>query len=86
MQAYIGTKLILAEPMNEDDFLAEYKGKERKKEDVQDKENTTECVIYDGFHVRYSNPEGSYYDSWSPSNVFLRSYRPVSKDEMLLMK
>ncbi|MCW8966107.1 MAG: hypothetical protein OQK82_05415 [Candidatus Pacearchaeota archaeon] len=80
MQAYIGAKVILAEPMTEDDFLSEYKG-------VESKEDTDiECVSNDGFHVRYSNPNGSYYDSWSPSDVFLRAYRPIAEDEKSLMK
>jgi hypothetical protein len=89
MQAYVGTKIILAEPMNEYVFLEKYRGKERKKEDVKHedvkhKENT-ECVCYNGYHVRYSNPDGSYYDSWSPIDVFLRAYRPITEDEKSLI-
>jgi len=39
----------------------------------------------DGYHVHYSNPNGSKYDSWSPKNVFERAYREVSEDEKSLL-
>lgn len=29
----------------------------------------------DGYHVRYENPDGSTYDSWSPKDVFEKAYQ-----------
>lgn len=29
----------------------------------------------EGYHVRYTNPDGSFYDSWSPKHVFEEAYR-----------
>lgn len=74
MPAYIGSKIIQAEPMTEKTFLVNYKGKTYKELD-----DHREDIA--GYHVVYPNPDGSYYDSWSPENVFLTAYRPVTEYE-----
>ena len=65
MKHYIGTKQVMAEPMNEQ--AAVEKGFARK--------NTDRHEWRDGYHVQYTNPDGSTYDSWSPRQVFEQSYR-----------
>lgn len=75
MKPFIGTKIILAEPMAEGEFNAQFKGAERD----------PNSVSRSGYHVQYSNPDGSTYDSWSPEDVFERAYRPVSDDEKQLL-
>jgi len=75
MQAYIGTKIILAEPMGDVAFGRQFKG-------TTPAENTES---ESGYHVQYSNPDGTKYDSWSPRNVFERAYREVSADEKELI-
>lgn len=75
MQAYLGTKVILAEEMSEGEFNAAFEGKVHPAEQV-DRE---------GYHVQYSNPGGGKYDSWSPKDVFERAYRKVSEDEKNLL-
>ena len=65
MKAYIGAKIIQAEPMDELTFLKQFKGIEEKHE------------TRPGYHVRY--PDG--YDSWSPKEVFEEAYRPVNDGE-----
>ena len=64
LKKYIGTKVVEARPMNEVD--AEYIGYARKNNDNHE--------WRDGYHVRYTNPDGSFYDSWSPKDVFEKSY------------
>lgn len=56
MKTYIGTKQVKAEPMNE--LAAVEKGYARKNEDNHE--------WREGYHVQYTNPDGSTYDSWSP--------------------
>ena len=73
LKPYIGTKIIAAEPMGDATFREHFKGGE------QVAGNVTETP---GYHVKYSNPDGSEYHSWSPKNVFERAYRPISDDEM----
>lgn len=65
MKHYIGTKQVMAEPMNEQAAVAN--GFARK--------NTDRHEWRDGYHVQYTNPDGSTYDSWSPRQVFEQSYR-----------
>lgn len=77
MQAYIGTKIILAEPMDELSFKVRFKGEERKADSIENG--------IAGYHIQYSNPDGSKYDSWSPADVFERSYRRISTDEKILI-
>ena len=67
LKKYIGTKVVEARPMNEID--AESVGYARK--------NIDNHEWREGYHVRYTNPDGSTYDSWSPKNVFEKAYREV---------
>lgn len=67
LKKYIGTKVVEARPMNEID--AESIGYARKNSDNHEWRN--------GYHVRYTNPDGSFYDSWSPKNVFEKAYHEV---------
>jgi hypothetical protein len=62
--AYIGTKVIGAEPMS----LAKFNSKFGRKITPVDKE---------GYHVQYDNPDGTLYDSWSPKDVFESAYRKI---------
>ena len=75
MLAYIGCKIILAEPMTKAAFNGTIKNQESEQGD-----NNLE-----GYHVQYSNPDGSKYDSWSPKDVFERVYRVVTEDETRLI-
>lgn len=74
MKPYIGAKIIMAEKMSKNDFDVKFKG-------------ATEVPNIDesGYHVQYSNPDGSTYDSWSPTTVFERAYRSVSEDELQMV-
>lgn len=65
MKTYIGTKQVKAEPMNE--LAAVEKGYARKNEDNHE--------WREGYHVQYTNPDGSTYDSWSPKSVFEQAYK-----------
>lgn len=65
MKKYVGTKMVKAEPMNE--LAAVEKGYARKNEDNHE--------WREGYHVQYTNPDGSIYDSWSPKSVFEKAYR-----------
>ena len=69
MKKFIGTKEVLAEPMMEG--IAYANGWARKGAFVDDNHNGRE-----GYHVQYVNPDGSTYDSWSPKDVFEKSYKP----------
>lgn len=62
MKTYVGTKTVKAMPMNE--LAAVEKGYARKNEDNHE--------WREGYHVQYTNPDGSIYDSWS---VFEKAYR-----------
>jgi hypothetical protein len=73
MQAYIGTKVISAEPMDECTFLSTVKG-----QDMQNRETRA------GYLVVYPNPDGDY-KSWSPKEVFEEAYRPLSIAEKELI-
>lgn len=66
LKKYIGTKVVEARPMNEID--AESIGYARKNSDHHE--------YREGYHVRYTNPDGSTYDSWSPKDVFEKAYKP----------
>lgn len=65
LKKYIGTKVVEARPMNEID--AESIGYARKNSDHHE--------WREGYHVRYTNPDGSFYDSWSPKSVFEEAYK-----------
>lgn len=78
LKLYIGTKMVQAEPMVKSAAVA--KGWARPSsegnEDVP------------GYHVQYTNPDGSTYDSWSPKDVFEQSYQIVEnfKDRLFTAK
>ena len=78
LKLYIGTKMVKAEPMVKS--AAVTKGWARPSsegnEDVP------------GYHVQYTNPDGSTYDSWSPKDVFEQSYQIVEnfKDRLFTAK
>ena len=65
LKLYIGTKEVMAAPMDEATAVA--KGFARKNEDNHEWRS--------GYHVQYTNPDGSTYDSWSPKDVFEKSYK-----------
>lgn len=65
MKKYVGTKTVKAMPMNE--LAAVEKGYARKNEDNHE--------WREGYHVQYTNPDGSIYNSWSPKSVFEKTYR-----------
>lgn len=65
LKKYIGTKEVMAAPMDEATAVA--KGFARKNEDNHEWRS--------GYHVQYTNPDGSTYDSWSPKEVFEKSYQ-----------
>ena len=67
MKTYIGTKIIMAEPMDEITFY-----KTIKNAPYEPNQETKE-----GYHVEYDNN----YHSWSPKSVFEAAYREVSEKE-----
>ena len=71
LKKYICTKEVMAAPMDEATAVA--KGFARKNEDNHE--------WRPGYHVQYTNPDGSTYDSWSPKEVFEKSYQ-VADDFM----
>lgn len=75
MKAYVGSKIILAEPMSEEEFKTKYRGAPVVSVEADGADVTT--GITPGYHVRY--PDG--YDSWSPKEVFEESYRLVNRNE-----
>ena len=64
LKQYIGTKTVKAEPMVKSAAVA--KGWARASEGNPDTP---------GYHVQYTIPDGSTYDSWSPKDVFEKSYQ-----------
>lgn len=65
MKKYVGTKTVKAMPMNE--LAAVEKGYACKNEDKHE--------WREGYHVQYTDPDGSIYNSWSPKSVFEKAYR-----------
>lgn len=76
LKKYIGTKEVMAAPM--DEVTAVTKGFARKNEDNHEWRS--------GYHVQYTNPDGSTYDSWSPKDVFEKSYQIAEdfKDRLII--
>lgn len=74
MKQYLGIKKVMAEPMNEQ--AAVEKGFARK--------NTDSHEWRDGYHVQYTNPDGSTYDSWSPKDVFERAYNELQEGQVVM--
>lgn len=75
LKQYIGTKMVKAEPMVKSAAVA--KGWARLSEG---------CLNDPGYHVQYTNPDGSIYDSWSPKDVFEQSYQIAEdfKDRLII--
>lgn len=67
---YVGSKIILAEPMTQEAFL-KFKGRYRDGQETYG----------DGYLVEYEDK----YQSWSPKDVFERCYREISKSEIEMM-
>ena len=65
MEKYIGIKEVNAQKMNEYDAV------ERRFARI----NEDNHEWREGYHVQYVNPNGSIYDSWSPKDVFEKSYQ-----------
>lgn len=65
MEKYIGTKTVMAEPMNESKAV----------ENGFARPNKDNHEWRPGYHVQYETPDGSKYDSWSPASVFEKSYK-----------
>lgn len=76
LKQYKGTKTVKAEPMNES--VAVEKGFARANKDGHE--------WREGYHVQYTNPDGSTYDSWSPKDVFEKSYQVAEdfKDRLII--
>jgi hypothetical protein len=78
LKLYIGTKVVKAEPMAKSAAVAKSWARPSSEgnEDVP------------GYHVQYTNPDGSTYDSWSPKDVFEQSYQIVEnfKDRLFTAK
>jgi len=72
MRAFIGSKIILAEPMSKEEFEFKFKNAEEPAEGH---------IPTTGFHVAY--PDG--YHSWTPTSAFEGAYRPVSDSEVGLI-
>lgn len=70
LPAYIGTKIVNAIPMDECTFLTRFKG-----------QDTTNRETQLGYLVKYEDG----YDSWSPKEVFERSYRLITGAEKRLI-
>ena len=75
MKAYIGTKIILAEPM--DKVTAVFNGL------VRDASATIESdgSSLPGYKVVYEDG----YESWSPKETFERAYRLITAEEIKLI-
>ena len=71
MQAFIGSKIILAAPMSKRGFAA-HKGNEWGGEEDEA-----------GYLVQYAGKDN--YQSWSPKAVFEEAYRPVSSEEVRII-
>lgn len=71
MQAFIGTKIVLASPMSERAFR-QLKGESWGGEEDRH-----------GYLVQYVGKDN--YQSWSPKLVFEESYRQVSSEEVRII-
>lgn len=76
LKLYIGSKMVKAEPMAKS--AAVTKGWARPS--LEGNEDVP------GYHVQYTNPDGSTYDSWSPKEVFEKSYQIAEdfKDRLII--
>lgn len=67
---YVGTKIVQATPMTQEEFLK----KQGKWQEGQE-------TYGDGYLVKYEDG----YESWSPRDVFERCYRLLSASEILML-
>lgn len=76
LKPYIGTKMVMAEQMAKSAAVA--------KDWARPSSEGNEDVP--GYHVQYTNPDGSTYDSWSPKDVFEQSYQVAEdfKDRLII--
>jgi len=74
MDRYIGTKIILAEPLSELD--ANFQGLVRSVTDIE-----SDGSSRPGYKVVYEDG----YTSWSPKETFERAYRRVTEAELDLL-
>ncbi len=70
LKAYVGTKIIMGEPMDECTFLSKYKHQDLPNRETQP-----------GYHVVY--PDN--YHSWSPKDVFENVYRELLRGETIFV-
>lgn len=75
MQKYLGTKLVIARPMNRRDYNAYRDWDLPKNEDGSDEGMLVEYV--DGGKPNDDRHTG--YISWSPLDMFENAYRPIDK-------
>lgn len=75
MRPYIGSKIIMAEPMIKSHFNAVY----------QAQMSTNKDAIEEGYHVVYPQSNGGQYHSWSPKREFEIAYREITKGESLMV-
>ena len=75
-QTYIGTKIIAAEPMDMATFSLTDQGRPLGPVGVG-----SDGKGAPGYKVRYENG----YISWSPKEVFERSYRPITEKEKAMI-
>ena len=78
MKSYVGTKIILAEPMTDVEF-------KRSIRDIPTAEVEEGSPFKQGYYVQYPQPDGGYYDSWSPKEVFESCYRELLNEEKQLI-
>ena len=70
MRAFIGAKIILAEPMDENTFISKYRHKETENRETRP-----------GYHVLYPDD----YHSWSPKDAFESAYREIMGGELRMI-
>jgi len=75
MTPYIGTKIILAEPCMQRDFIEQHHP-----------DWVMPAQDRPGYHVKYPQPDGTTYNSWSPADVFENAYREISENERKLIE
>ena len=78
-KTYIGTKKILATPMNRKEYN-DYRGWEVPEDENPDDEGYLVEYVDGG---KSNHPDHAGYISWSPKDVFERAYRPWSDSHMV---
>jgi len=72
MKAFIGSNIVRAKPMGENDYFRR----------IRNKKETLKTHGKNGYLVQY--PEGNL--AWSPKDVFEKNYREVSGGEKLVIQ